>query len=173
MVVSVRRAVPGDEDRLGLVAQSAFLETFAGILNGDDIVAHCARAHAPSVYAAWLQDAAVDIWIAETADGAGPVGYLVLAPSTLAQSVSGDLEVKRVYMLHRFHGGGIGSRLMDLAIDAAKARGAKRLLLGVYADNSDALAFYTKHRFGQIGTRRFRVGANDYDDVVLARELDG
>jgi ribosomal protein S18 acetylase RimI-like enzyme len=60
---------------------------------------------------------------------------------------------------------------MSAAVEAARAAGAPRLLLGVYGGNARALAFYARQGFTEAGTRRFQVGANLYDDLVLARPL--
>ena len=71
----------------------------------------------------------------------------------------------------RCHGLGLGAALMRLAVNHAAQQGAGRLLLGVYVGNARARAFYAKQGFVQIGTRRFRVGDQQYDDVVLARPI--
>jgi ribosomal protein S18 acetylase RimI-like enzyme len=46
------------------------------------------------------------------------------------------------------------------------------VLLGVYAVNEGALAFYTRCGFRRVGTREFVVGQRTYHDFVLARDLD-
>ena len=82
----------------------------------------------------------------------------------------GDIELKKIYLLSRFHGSGIAGRLFEAALTGAA--GHDRLLLGVKQDNERAIAFYRKQGFEQIATRRFDVGGTFYDDVVLARALD-
>lgn len=171
----IRRAAAGDADALALVGAATFLDTFAGVLDGADIVAHCRKQHSAEAYAQALADPAVALWLAETA-GAAPVGFAMLTPPHLPdlppqQQRAGDLELKRIYLLSRFHGGGTGRRLMQHAIDEARARGAGRLLLGVYAGNARALAFYARCGYAQVGERRFQVGANTYHDAILALEL--
>jgi len=101
------------------------------------------------------------------------VGYLLLArPSLPLRGLrQDDREVKRIYLLQRFHGAGLGRQLMRQAADAARDGGAKRLLLGVYAGNERALAFYRKAGFRKVGDRRFQVGANTYEDTMLALDL--
>jgi ribosomal protein S18 acetylase RimI-like enzyme len=171
--IGIRAAARGDEEALSAVGKASFLEAFAGILDGGDIIAHCERQHAPTVYRDWLADGGMRIWLAEATPGRAPIGYLVLAPAKLpvAEPRADDLEIKRIYLLHRFHGQRVGKRLMDAAVDHARARGAGCVLLGVYAGNVDALAFYRRCGFAQIGQRTFRVGDTDYDDVILALEL--
>jgi ribosomal protein S18 acetylase RimI-like enzyme len=171
--VAIRSCVAADVDALALVGQATFLETFAGTLPSADILAHCVSQHSPTVYGQWLQDSISRLWIAETEVGGAGIGYLVLTKPNLPLSdlSATDKEVKRIYLLHRFHGLGIGKGMMDAAIQSAKADGTRRLLLGVYSHNAQAIAFYERQGYRQVGTRKFRVGHNDYDDVILALEL--
>ena len=150
--VVIREAGAADAGRLSLVADATFLETFAGKISGEALVAHCERAHAPD-YLRQLLAAGAKAWLAEL-DAAEP----------------GDIELKKIYLLSRFHGSGIAGRLFEAAL--AGAAGHDRLLLGVKQDNERAIGFYRKQGFEQIATRRFDVGGTFYDDVVLARALD-
>lgn len=172
--VEIHRCEAGSEHALALVGQATFLETFAGVLDGGDLLAHCARQHSPEIYRDWLQDEAAAAWLAVVAPGAAPVGYVVLTPAALpvADPRSDDLEIKRIYLLHRFQGRGLGRGLLEAALEHARAAGSRRVLLGVYADNRDALAFYQRCGFRDVGVRRFRVGDNEYDDRVLALDLE-
>ena len=174
MVVSIRRATQGDAPAVALVASATFLETFAGVIRGTDVIAHCGSAHAVAVYDSLLASADAAVWLAESVKGGAPVGYALLTHPDLPvrDPHPDDLEIKRIYVLSRFHGSGLGSRLMDAALDEAKRRGARRVLLGVYAENARALAFYAKQGFTRIGERQFQVGANAYGDYILARALE-
>ena len=170
--ISIRRCGPGDEDRLALVGQATFLETFAGVLGGADIVAHCARAHAPALYRQWLDASGHALWLVEAAPEGAPVGYMMLAPPQLpVPDAGGDREVKRIYLLGRFRGGGLGTRLLEHAVADARAAGARRLLLGVYTGNAAAIAFYRRMGFARIGERTFDIGGRAYDDHILALAL--
>lgn len=170
---TIRRCVAGDELALSLVGRAAFLEAFAGEISGRDILAHCEHQHAREKYAAWLSDARSAAWIAEVEPGGAPVGYLVVTTPDLPLTdiAPSDLEVKRVYLLHRFQGRGIGARLMAAAREHALARGSRRLLLGVYGGNSAAIAFYERLGYQRLGTRAFKVGASTYHDLVLGLVL--
>ena len=78
-----------------------------------------------------------------------------------------DVEIKRIYLLHRFQGSGVGARLMQAAHDEAKVRGFHRLLLGVYGKNTAAISFYEKLGYRISGRRSFKVGSNTYDDFIF------
>lgn len=172
--VGIRRAVPGDEAALALVGQATFLETFAGVLDGAAIVAHCASAHAPGRYRAWLDDPSAACWLVEARPGGAPVGYMVLAtPDLPAADPAHDLELKRIYLAGRFQGGGTGRALLARAVEYATSAGAGRLLLGVYAGNAAAIGFYRRQGFTHLADRRFVVGGTAYEDHVMALPLVG
>lgn len=159
-------------DALALIGSCTFLETFAGVLEGDAIIAHCERKHSASAYAKYLRDGAT-AWLALSAIGGAPIGFALLDRPELPgmREDESDLELKRIYVLSRFHGDGLGASLMDHAAPTAKVKGAQRLLVGAYAGHTRALAFYSKNGFYHIADRRFRVGDTEYDDVVLAKLL--
>lgn len=167
----VRMARPEDAAHLALLGAATFLESYAHLLPAADIVAHAATQHAVDVYARWLGDPRCTCWIAEHLPGAAPVGYLVATPPDLPLPGvgAGDWEIRRIYVLHRYQGEGLGHRLMEEVLRAARERGTRRLLLGVYSRNEPALAFYARMGFVRTGTRNFRVGGNDYFDYILER----
>ncbi|MGB3721996.1 MAG: GNAT family N-acetyltransferase [Pacificimonas sp.] len=171
---AIRPAAPDDAARLSLIGKSTFLESFADILPGQDILMHCMHQHSRDDYAARLRSAEDALWLAELPKGA-PIGYAALSPPDLPEVEvdDGDIELKRIYVLSRFHGSGVAKQLMDAAVKHARAATRKRLLLGVYGRNGRAIRFYQKHGFSVIGSRKFLVGANRYDDVIMARNLTG
>lgn len=171
---TLRRAGTDDVARLSLIGQATFLESFASILPGDDILLHCHRQHGPADYETRLASADGALWLAELPKGA-PVGYAALSAPDLpeVEREDGDIELKRIYVLSTFHGSGVGAALMRTASDHARNAGYHRLLLGVYGRNGRAIRFYQKNGFAIIGSRRFLVGANRYDDVIMARSLTG
>jgi ribosomal protein S18 acetylase RimI-like enzyme len=171
--VVIRPCQPGDEAALALVGQATFLDAFAGILPARDIVLHCTRQHSVEKYAGYLNDAASAVWVAEVEPGHAPVGYVVLTTPDLplADLAPEDVEIKRIYILKRFQGGGLGARLMREAEALARARKFRRLLLGVYSRNTAAIGFYEKLGYRKIGERPFKVGENTYHDFILGMNL--
>jgi len=165
---TIREAGADDAAALALIGAATFLETFAGILDGAAIIGHCAAQHSETAYRSALASGA-RAWLAEACPGGAPVGFALVGAPGLAAAQDGDIELKRIYALSRFHGTGLGAALMARAVEAAA--GHRRLLLGVYARNHRALAFYRKQGFADIGTRQFDVGGKLYDDLVLARSV--
>ena len=172
-VAAIRRCEPGDAATLSLIGQATFLESFAGILPGQDILRHCTHQHSVEKYTTWLWDPATTTWLVEVEPKQAPVGYLVLATPDLplADISPSDLEIKRIYLLHRFQGAGLGKRLMEQAKTHALANNRRRLLLGVYAHNREAIRFYEKLGYRPVGQRHFKIGEKLCDDLIMGLRL--
>jgi RimJ/RimL family protein N-acetyltransferase len=57
-------------------------------------------------------------------------------------------------------------------LDAARARGAKTLWLGVWERNPRAVAFYEKYGFTRVGEHSFTLGSDVQTDWLFARPLE-
>ena len=167
---TVRRAEARDAAKLALVGGASFLESFAHDHPGDDLVAHIDDGHSRADYAGWLADPEWALWIVEEALGS-PIGYAMLGPPSLPGTEDGDLELKRIYVLHRWHGSGLGKAVYDAVEAEARGRGAKRLILAVYRANLPAQGFYARQGFSGIATTIFKVGQAEFEDLVWAKPL--
>lgn len=170
--IAIREARAGDAGLLSLVAGATFLDWFGDSISGLDILAHCINSLGEAAFRDALVKPGTRAWLAEIADTGTPVGYaLICEPDLPVPLETGDLELKRIYLLTRRHGSGAASAMMDRAIDAARAAVAPRLLIGVYDQNLRAHAFYEKCGFAVVGEREFTVGSATYHDLVFARRL--
>lgn len=169
----LREAAAADAPALSLVAAATFLESYAGQLNGEDILLHCHRNHSPAAYERWLADPTAQCWVVEAEQGLAMVGYQLLAVPDVpvADLAPTDIEIKRLYLLHRFQGSGLGRALVQAGADWARAAGYRRLLLGVYSQNHAALRFYDRMGFVRVGERTFHVGNSDFFDYILGLPL--
>lgn len=172
----LRRAEPADAAALALVAAATFLETYAGEISAEDMVAHCADKCAAALFARWAASPDHLLTIAEHAGSGAPLGYAALTPPELPPNLltwggPGLIELRRIYGLLPAIGGGLGPALIAQAIADARALGKTRLALGVNPRNARARAFYERHGFRIVGEREFRVGAMRFVDPVYALDL--
>ncbi len=172
MDIAIRRAGVDDAGALSLVARATFLETYAHMIRVGDMLAHARALNDEGYFARWAAQAETALWLAETQPWAAPVGYTALTtPDLPVQTGPEDLELRRIYVLSRFHKTGTGARLMAAACTEAAARGKTRVLLGANKHNATALRFYERSGFAIVGERTFKVGETLYDDFVLARPV--
>jgi diamine N-acetyltransferase len=170
--VTWRKAGPDDADALAYLGAVTFLASFAFDHPGKPLIEHLKTEHNSEYYAEKLAIPDVDIVIGETPLGA-PVGYVMLVPPEHPDlQQPGDWELKRIYLLGPWQGGGNGRALLQQAFDVANARNAKRLILAVYESNERAVAFYQRAGFVYIGETIFMVGDTPFRDLVYARVMD-
>ena len=168
----IRPATPDDAQRLAHIGVATFIDSYTADIEGEAMMAHCTHQHSHAIYQAYLFDPAAMAWLVESAETGAPIGYAVTcAPDLPIETMADDIELKRIYVLSRFHGSGAGKALMQTVLSHAQAQGAARLLLGTYEDNHRAVAFYSRLGFATVGTRQFQIGNILYDDIVMALNL--
>ena len=185
--VTLRPASASDAAALALVGAATFLEAFTWMLPGADILAHCAAHHTPEAYAKYFAKPDTRITLAVTGADV-PVGYAMLCTPELPSFdvQPDDTELKRIYLFSRFRSAAtpvldasakivpglrVGQALMNAAVADARALGRKRLLLGTHAGNLQAIAFYRRNGFTEVGTRTFQVGTQCCCDLIFGKEL--
>lgn len=127
-------------------------------------------------FAGYLADPTRELFVAE--EGGTLIGYTMLVHAeptdpdvARAVTVRPTSELSKVYVLSDRHGGGVAAALVERSVEAARARGAASVWLGVNQQNARANRFYEKQGFARVGTKRFLVGARYEDDFVRALEL--
>jgi diamine N-acetyltransferase len=170
----IRRATAADAAALHVVAAATFPLACpphtTEEAKADFIATHLSEAS----FDAYLADPDRDLFVAEE-DGRA-IGYTMIvagepsdADVAAAITTRPTIELSKVYVLADAHGGGVASALVASSLDAARARGAAAVWLGVNQENGRANRFYEKTGFALVGEKRFLVGDRYEDDYV--REL--
>lgn len=166
-----RKAGSEDAEALAHLGAATFLSTFAFDHPGKPLIEHLNSEHSVAYYKNKLATPDVNIVLGETPLGA-PVAYVMMVPPEHPEfQKAGDIELKRIYLLPAWQGGGNGRALLEQGLKVAEERGAKRVLLAVYESNSRAVAFYERAGFFHIGETIFMVGDVPFRDMVYAREM--
>ena len=170
----IRTATPAEATALAHFAERTFREAFAADNRPEDMEAYCAAAFAPEVMRGHLADPTMTSLVMVADDGA-LAAYAQLRPGRPDQGgeLPQPLELWRFYVDRVHHGRGIAHRMMDAVIDAARARDAATLWLGVWEHNTRAQAFYRKFGFFVVGSHTFVLGTDVQTDHVMVRGLRG
>ena len=102
----IRRCHIGDETRLSLLGKATFLETYADSTQAADLLAFVETEHSIERYRFWLESRFARLWVAEAALGRSAIGYAVTQ-----HGLGLEMEIKRLYVLHRFHQRRLGRRI--------------------------------------------------------------
>lgn len=124
------------------------------------------QAHPPEeVQQYWNRQIAEDVPAFFALDGQRVVGFINIDP----QQREGIRHRGQLGMgVHvDYRGRGIGTRLMEAAIDKARQKGLIRVDLGVYASNPTAIALYKKFGFVEEGRIvKGRYLDDRFDDII-------
>lgn len=124
--VSVRRAVPADLDGIRKVEDASFAHPW----NTD-------------AFAEAMAAPGMDVLVA--AAGSEVAGHAVIAAR------GGDAELANLAVGTAHRGAGVGEVLLARAVDVARGRGARRVLLAVRVSNLAAIRLYERFGFRGIG----------------------
>ena len=196
MTIRIRPATPVDAACLTHLAATTFRETFARDNTPEDMASYVAQAFTPGRQAAEIGDPDGAVLLAEHRSDGGAaelLGYahVVAGPPPGAVRGPAPVELKRLYVARAWHGQGVADALMEAALDAARARGARTVWLGVRGETrsggvrvaavmpgSPALAAglsvgdVVRRVDGRVGEHTFVLGADAQTDWLLARTLD-
>jgi RimJ/RimL family protein N-acetyltransferase len=106
--------------------------------------------------------------IVATIDGE-VVGWCNVPPA--GRAVSAHVGELFMGLVPEWRGQGIGAALLRHALDAADQFGFLRIELGVFANNTAAIALYRKAGFSEEGIKRRAILIDDvfHDEIIMAR----
>jgi GNAT superfamily N-acetyltransferase len=165
----IRRAGPADAEILADLGARTFAATFGHLYPPEDLAAFLRRAYDVGATSELLADPAIAAWLVE-ADGEA-VGHALAGPCGLPhpQVTAACGELKRLYLLPPWQGGGRGSRLLATALAWLEANRAGALWIGVWSQNLGAQRLYGRMGFEKVGEYLFEVGATRDREFILRR----
>lgn len=169
----LRRATVDDAETLSSLAARTFTETFAHLYRPEDLSAFLADAYAVEKQRVILGHPEYAVWLLEV-DGRA-VGHAAAGPCGLPHPdvAAGDGELKRLYLLREWQGGGRGARMMEAAMAWLLREGPGTLWVGVWSENLGAQRFYARWGFETVGEYLFPVGEARDREFIMRRLPSG
>ncbi|MEG2804579.1 GNAT family N-acetyltransferase [Stenotrophomonas sp.] len=169
MTLPIRRATAADATALSAIAIATYTETFGDSYPPQDLQAFLDDHYSVAPQRRELDDPRSAIWLLE--DAGHVVGYLAAGPNGLphADAREGDIELKRLYVLAPYQGGGHGARLMDAFLAWLDQPRRRTLWVGVWSENVGAQRFYARYGCQQAGHYDFVVGDSRDLEFILRR----
>ncbi len=103
------------------------------------------------------------------------IGFIQFGKAEGYKEIIGDQDwsIKRLYVEGEYQNTGIGSQLMQNALEGMNFHNVKRVFLDVWERNPGAIRFYQRFGFEVIGKIDFQMatGVQSSDDLVMCREL--
>jgi diamine N-acetyltransferase len=169
--ILIRQADASDAQLIAVLGAVTFYEAYFEQDDPPDLANYIAEAFAPEKILTEIENPNATFFIIYRNEKA--VGYAKFRrdgerPAGVAEN---SIELQRIYVLERVFGKGVGERLLNHCLAAAKREGFEFLWLGVWEENRRARRFYEKHGFRKVGTLTFPYGETVGTNLVLQKNL--
>ncbi|RYP43888.1 hypothetical protein DL768_009593 [Monosporascus sp. mg162] len=173
-------ASPADAQAMAALGAKMFTESFGYSIPPDDLAAFLETTYTAAALEPQLRDPRISTWAAKDAEGGTLLGFVQLVrgktnecleESSTDLDTNGLAHLHRLYVDSRAHGGGIGSRLVAVAEERARAEGFAKMWLTAWEENERAQRLYERLGFAKVGKTDFVMGQCVQRDWVMVKDL--
>lgn len=171
MTTSIKKCTLEDSRELQEISYETFNETFKHQNSPEHINAYLERAFDLNQLEKELSNSSSQFFFVYFNNEVA--GYLKVNTDDAQSEEMGDesLEVERIYIKKKFQKHGLGKHLLNKAMEIAMERKKKKIWLGVWEKNENAIAFYQKKGFVQTGAHSFYMGDEEQVDLIMTKTL--
>lgn len=172
MTIDIKKCILEDSRKLQEISYETFSETFKHQNSLENMNAYLERAFNLKQLEKELSNISSQFFFVYFNNEVA--GYLKINTNDAQSEEMGDesLEIERVYIKSKFQKHGLGKYLLNKAIEIALECNKKKIWLGVWEKNENAIAFYQKMGFVQTGAHAFYMGDEKQTDFIMTKELE-
>ncbi|MFG6117791.1 GNAT family N-acetyltransferase [Thalassobacillus sp. B23F22_16] len=171
MEVTISKCTVEDVFQLREIGYETFRETFEHQNSPEDMDAYLEKAFTLNQLEKELSNVSSRFFLVYF--NGQVAGYLKVNVGEAQTEDMGEdaLEIERIYIKNKFQKHGLGNRLLNKAIDIARDHNKQKIWLGVWEKNENAITFYEKMGFIQIGAHSFYMGDEKQTDLIMTKKL--
>lgn len=169
--INFRQAVPEDAAKLSLLFKQVYIHNYAFEGVSDEYANFLADNFSLDKVESSIKEKNYSIVVAEynkNLIGAVKLSYSQHCPY---KDITAP-ELDKLYVLERFCGMGIGTRLLEEAEKLALSNDDKYIWVYVWQHNARAINFYTKKGFENLGAVAYPMEVNTYYNLVMVKSLN-
>ncbi|SDO49598.1 GNAT family N-acetyltransferase [Phyllobacterium sp. OV277] len=170
MTFHIRTAKADDALNLAALSTQVWLHTYAKAGLRNTLSRYVFAAFTEKKLAAEIANGAKQLLVCEVDAclvGYAKIAYRAICPVRRLESV----EIETLYVQEHFSGHGVGSALLQAAMDHSRAKGWNEVFLMVNLENHRARTFYETRAFERIGTVDFALEDERHANAVLIKYL--
>ena len=170
----IRHAQDDDVEAIAHLSTRTFRDTFAADNTPSDIEAYLRDSFSIERTRVEFMDSNNTFLLAFVDNTKDPLGYAKLRIGKQVMSVKdpNPIEIERLYVDKAAIGKGVGAALMQRCLNEAVTLEHQTVWLGVWEQNTRAIAFYKRWGFEAVGTHIFTLGSDQQNDLILQRFVD-
>ncbi|MFB5285285.1 GNAT family N-acetyltransferase [Peribacillus sp. Hz7] len=171
MVKNIKKCTIEDVCILQEISYETFNETFKQQNSPENMKAYLERAFNLKQLEKELSNISSEFFFVYFNDEVA--GYLKVNINDAQSEEMSDesLEIERIYIKNKFQKHGLGKYLLNKAMEIAMERNKKKIWLGVWEKNKNAIAFYKKMGFVRTGSHSFYMGDEEQMDFIMTKTL--
>ncbi|AEI42352.1 GNAT family N-acetyltransferase [Paenibacillus mucilaginosus] len=171
MTITIKKCTLEDSRTLQEISYETFNETFKDQNSPDNIKTYLERAFNINQLETELSHPFSQFFFVYFHNEAA--GYVKVNANDAQSEVMGNeyLEIERIYIKSKFQKHGLGKVLLNKAMEIALECEKKKIWLGVWEKNENAIAFYKKMGFVQTGSHTFHMGDEEQIDFIMTKTL--
>lgn len=171
MKVYIKKANYENAEELREIGIETFVDTFESQNSPESIKEYIEKAFSKQKLIKELEDKSTEFYFIFYNNEMA--GYLKVNTGDSQTEKMGNetLEIERIYIRKKYQRKKLGEQLIQKAIEIAKVQYKKKVWLGVWEENHDALAFYERMGFCPSGSHAFFMGEEEQTDLILVKNL--
>ena len=171
MIMTIKKCILEDLRELQKISVETFTETFKDQNSPEHLNAYLERAYNLDQLEQELANRSSQFFFVYLTQEV--CGYLkVNTDEAQSEAMGADsLEVERIYVKKKFQKHGLGKQLLNKALEIARVQKKKKIWLGVWEKNENAIEFYQKKGFVQTGAHSFYMGDDEQVDLIMSKTL--
>ncbi|MCM3238809.1 GNAT family N-acetyltransferase [Heyndrickxia oleronia] len=171
MTINIKQCTLQDLQELQEISYETFNETFKHQNSPENMGAYLKKAFTLKQLEKELSNSSSQFFFVYFQNEVA--GYLKVNINDAQSEDMGDesLEIERIYIKKKFQKHGLGKYLLNIAIESAMKRNKKKIWLGVWEKNENAIAFYKKMGFVQSGSHSFYMGDEEQTDIIMTKTV--
>lgn len=170
MSVQLRLATVNDVASLAELGRTTFIETFGHQYTAQDLNAFLEKVFAIDSVRSDMEIPGMTICVAVD-DSSQFIGYCKIGPikvPVVPQHLPA-WELRQLYMRKSHQSRGVGSQLIQWALNEFEQRQAASIYISVWSENTGARKLYERFGFEVVGSYQFMVGDHADDELIMAR----
>ena len=169
-LIKIRSARQEEFNILSALSIQVWLDTYATHGISDVISSYILNDFSPENFLLKLKNIDESFLVAEHDNNI--VGFIELVENRpCPQKPEETLEIDKFYVMPRFHGYGIGSKLLQAAIKVCQRKGHSFFWLTTWHQNFNGIQFYESKGFKNIGLINFKICNTDAPNIIFIKKI--
>jgi diamine N-acetyltransferase len=168
MSITITHANVSHAATIATIGKKSFRKAFENLFtNKEELLEYLENTYCPIKLAKSLRKEN-NIYLLAEVDGQ-PVGFVKIKKISLNEHIESvaQMELQKIYVLQEYHGQGVGTALLNEAVNIAKHIYPDYIWLDTHISNENAIRFYESNGFKKIDKYFFTIGTQTFEYHVM------